>query len=106
MLLYVPGRTAELVELSPIGEDDESDLSVAENGEFVGLLEKTVSPLGEGHLPVDFVLYPLQLNPTSPHTSTLSLSLSVYHENTHWTKSSAPPHYAFWLFVICTYLYR
>lgn len=65
--VLLPRATAELVEFSSIGEDDESNLGVAEHRKFVRLLEKAISSLSEGHLPVDLVLNPLQLNPTSPH---------------------------------------
>jgi hypothetical protein len=52
----VPLRAAELVELAAVGEDDERDLGVAEDGELVGLLEQAVAALGEGDLAVDLVL--------------------------------------------------
>lgn len=70
-LIYIciPGAS-ELVELSSTGEDDESDLGVAQHGELVSFLQQTVPPLGEGHLAVDLVLDPLQLNPPSPHPLT------------------------------------
>ena len=58
---------AELVELAAAGEDDERHLGVAEHGELVGLLEEAVAALGEGHLAVDLVLDPLQLDPAPPH---------------------------------------
>jgi len=60
---------AELVELAAAGEDDERHLGVAEHGELVGLLEEAVAALGEGHLAVDLVLDPLQLDPSPPHIS-------------------------------------
>lgn len=33
----------------------------------MSFLEQPTSPFGESNLPVNLVLYPLQLNPTSPH---------------------------------------
>jgi hypothetical protein len=63
----VPLRAAELVELAAVGEDDERDLGVAEDGELVGLLEQAVAALGEGDLAVDLVLDPLELHPPPPH---------------------------------------
>lgn len=39
-----------LVELVAAAEDDESDLTVAEDGQFVGLLHHTELPLVKGHL--------------------------------------------------------
>jgi hypothetical protein len=58
---------AELEELAAVGEDDEGDLGVAEDGELVRLLEQAVAALGEGDLAVDLVLDPLQLHPAPPH---------------------------------------
>jgi hypothetical protein len=63
----LPLRAAELVELAAVGEDDERDLGVAEDGELVGLLEQAVAALGEGDLAVDLVLDPLELHPAPPH---------------------------------------
>ena len=57
----------ELVELAEVGDDNEGDLGVAEDGELVRLLEQAIPALGERHLPVDLVLDPLQLHPTPPH---------------------------------------
>lgn len=56
-----------LVELSLWREDDDGDLGVAEDGDLVRLLEEAIAALGEGHLPVDLVLYPLQLHLAAPH---------------------------------------
>ena len=50
-----------------MGEEDERDLGVAEDGELVGLLEQSVPALGEGHLPADLVLDPLQLHLAATH---------------------------------------
>jgi len=69
---HAPGGAGELVELAARGEDDEPDLSVAEHGELVGLLEQPVAALGEGHLPARRVLYPLQLR-LPPHHRRRSL---------------------------------
>jgi hypothetical protein len=65
--VYIPLVAAELVELVAVREDDESDFRITEDGELVRLLEQTVLALGEGHLPVDLVLDPLQLDPSPPH---------------------------------------
>jgi hypothetical protein len=85
----IPGA-AELVELAAAGEDDERDLGVAEHGELVRLLEQAVAALGEGHLAVDLVLDPLQLNPSPAHdddllppTPPLSLSFALSHSPSH-----------------------
>jgi hypothetical protein len=50
-----------------VGEEDERDLGVAEDGELVGLLEQAVPALGERHLPADLVLDPLQHHLPGPH---------------------------------------
>ncbi|RWW28997.1 hypothetical protein GW17_00006495 [Ensete ventricosum] len=62
-----PGVGGVLIELALGGEDDEGDLRVAEDGDLVGLLEQPRPALGEGHLPIDLVLDPLQLHPPPPH---------------------------------------
>ena len=55
------------------GEDDESDIGVAEHGKLFGLLEKPSSSLRERHLPRRRIIYLLYLNLISCH-----LSLSTY----------------------------
>lgn len=74
--MCVPRATAELIELSPVGENDESNLSITKNRELICFFQKPISSLCKGYLSVDFVLNSLQFNPTSPHLS-LSLSLST-----------------------------
>lgn len=59
-----------------MGEEDEGDLGVAEDGELVGLLEQAVPPLGERHLPADLVLDPLKHHLASPHLD-LPLEISL-----------------------------
>jgi hypothetical protein len=49
------------------GEHDEGDVDVAEDGELVRLLDEPVPALGECHLPVRDVLYPLDLKLHAPH---------------------------------------
>lgn len=71
LFCFIPSSAAELVELPSSGEDDESDLRIAENRELVSFLQEAVPTLGEGHLPVDLVLDPLQLYPSSPHFQAL-----------------------------------
>lgn len=57
----------KLVELSSRGEDDECDLRVTEDRQLEGLLEESVPPLGERHLPACIVLYPPHLGLPSHH---------------------------------------
>ena len=49
------------------GEDDESDLRVAKDGELLGLLEQPAPALREGHLPARCVVDPLDFYLPSPH---------------------------------------
>lgn len=58
---------------SGVGEHDEGELSVAENGELLSLLEDTIPALRVGHLPVRWVLYPLDLDPPTTHLFLLLL---------------------------------
>lgn len=68
MFVYIPRATAELVQLSPIGEDDQSNLSIAKNREFICFFQQPIPSLSKGDLPIDLVLYSLQLNPTPSHS--------------------------------------
>jgi len=77
----IPGIIGVLEELPLSGEDNKSNICIAQHGDLVRLLEQPRSPLREGHLSVDLVLYPLQHNPTSPHT--LLHTLSVYPNSLH-----------------------
>lgn len=43
--------TGELVRLAGGGEDEEGDFSIAEDGELERLLQDSVPPLRESHLP-------------------------------------------------------
>ena len=58
-----------LVEAATTGEDDERDLGVAEDGQFIGFLEQPVPALAEGDLAARVVLDPLDLDLSSPHVS-------------------------------------
>lgn len=58
---HVPGARV-LEELPGGGEDDEGDVSVAEDRELLSLLEEAPTPLQQGHLPGRCVVYPLDLN--------------------------------------------
>lgn len=64
-----PRVSGKLEELPFGGEDDESDIGVAQDGDLVGFLEQPSPSLRESHLPTDLVLDPLQLNPPSSHLS-------------------------------------
>lgn len=73
-------RAAVLVHLSRASKDNKRDMSIAENSDLLGLLHDPISPLWVGHLPVAWVLDPLDLNLPSPHLSpnqTLFFSLSL-----------------------------
>lgn len=63
----IPWTTAKLVELSSIGEDDESNFGIAQNGELISFLQNPISPFSEGDLPIDLVFYSLQLYSPSSH---------------------------------------
>ena len=63
----LPGVGGVLIELAFGGEDDDGDLRVTEDGDLVRLLQEPVAALGEGHLPIYLVLYPLQLHLAATH---------------------------------------
>jgi hypothetical protein len=58
-----------LKELPFGGEDNQGHLSIAKHRDLMGFLQQSRPSLGEGDLPVDLVLDPFQLNPSSPHNS-------------------------------------
>lgn len=57
------------------GEDDDSDVSVAEDGELAGLLEKAVLALGESDLTVALVGYTSDLDLFATHGEELRLKM-------------------------------
>ena len=52
-------------------EDDDGDLTVAENTQLVGFLHQTKLPLGEGDLPVPLVGDPLDGDLLATHDARL-----------------------------------
>ena len=92
-LVWLLGGGWELVEAAGVGEEDERDLGVAEDGELVGLLEQAVPALGEGHLPADLVLDPLQHHLPAAHGGLISLDRSVTptQQAAFLSKSTIPP---------------
>lgn len=63
------------MEFSGGGEHDEGDLGITENRQLLGFLENPIPSLRISHLSVGCVLYPPDLNLSTPH---LSLSLSLW----------------------------
>lgn len=47
--MHIPG-IGVLIEASGVGEDEDPYLGIAENAQFLALLEQSALPLGEGHL--------------------------------------------------------
>jgi len=62
-----PRGGAEFIEFATVREDDKGNFSITEDREFISFLKETISSLSKCDLPVDFVLYPLQLHSSSPH---------------------------------------
>ncbi|PON54967.1 hypothetical protein TorRG33x02_300860, partial [Trema orientale] len=62
------GSVGELVEAAAAGEDDESDIDVAENRELASLFDESIAAFGEGHLATALVLDSLQLHLLPPHS--------------------------------------
>jgi hypothetical protein len=60
------------VEAPGAGEDDQSDLRVAEDGELPCLLEDPVPPFGERHLPARGVVNPADDYLAPPHPQALA----------------------------------
>ena len=77
----VPVATTELVELAATGEDEESNLDIAENRELSSLLHQPAPPLRESHLTTTLVLDSLQHHLPPPHFSSpnsLTVPLALY----------------------------
>lgn len=68
----------ELIKFSGGRENDNGDLGVAENGQFLGFFEEAIASLGEGDLPAIQILYLLHLYFPSSHLL-LSFSVSPTH---------------------------
>lgn len=66
------GRANILVHFTSVGEHDERDLGITEDGELLSLLENPISSLGVGHLPVCVVFDQLDLNLPTTHVSSLN----------------------------------
>jgi hypothetical protein len=66
-LVWCTPGAGEIVELAGAGEDDEADLGVAEDREFLRLLQKPVPPLRESHLPAGWVVDPTDHDLPPPH---------------------------------------
>lgn len=66
-------RAGKFVELAGAGENDDSDIGVTQNGEFLGLLEQPSTTFGERDLTAVEVVDPLNLNFTSAHCFSASL---------------------------------
>ena len=73
----LPVSTAELIELASVREDDEGNFSITKHRKLISLLQQPISPLCKSHLPVYFVLYPLQLNSSSSHDFFLKNPLNL-----------------------------
>lgn len=64
---YIPGATAEFIELASVREDDKSNFSITQNRKFISLLKQTISSLCKRYLSIYFVLDSLQFYSPSPH---------------------------------------
>ena len=84
----LPGIRGVFKELPFVREDNQSDLSIAQDRDLMSFLQQPTSPFGEGNLPVDLVLYPLHLNPTSPHLSFLFLTSKKEIPRAHQNKQT------------------
>ena len=62
----IPGA-GELVEPAGAGEDDDTNLSIAENRKLLGFLQESVPSLGESHLTTRRVINPLDRDLTPSH---------------------------------------
>lgn len=61
-----PGA-GKVIELVSVGENDETDLGVAENSKFFSFLDETLSSFGESDLSTRGIIDLLDHNLPSPH---------------------------------------
>jgi len=66
-LWNIPWIAGVLKEFAFGGEDYEGHFSITKHRDLMSFLEQTRPSLGERYLPIDLVLDPLQLHPSSPH---------------------------------------
>ena len=66
-----PG-TSKLKKLASAGENNDSNLSLTQNGQLISLLHQTSTSLGESHLPASHILDLGHLNLSPTHLSQLS----------------------------------
>lgn len=66
---WVPVSGAEVIRVSGSGEDEESDVDIAEHGELLGLLDEAGTALGESRVTSVLVLDQLYLKLLPPHSS-------------------------------------
>lgn len=76
--MCIPGIAGVLKEFAFGGEDYEGHFSITMHRDLMCFLEQTRPSLWERHLPIDLVLDPLQLHPSSPH-------ISLYHTLFYYT---------------------
>lgn len=77
--IILPWISGILKELSFVGEDNQSDLSITEHRDLVGFLQQPTSPFWECYLPVDLVLDPLHLYLTPSHLISFYFPLIIYY---------------------------
>ena len=65
--MILPRAAAKFVELATVRENEKSNLSITKHRKLISLFKQTVPSLCKSNLPVDLVLYPLQLNFPSSH---------------------------------------
>ena len=71
----------EIIELASTGEDDDSNLRVAQDRQLLSLLQQPIPPLGKRHLPARRIIDPPNHYLPSPHagpTSDLTRCCSIH----------------------------
>lgn len=64
----------QFIEFSVVGENENTDIGITENGELLGLLKEPSSALTKGNLPVHRILNSLHLNLSTSHLMTNLIS--------------------------------
>ena len=97
-LWKIPWIAGVLKEFAFGGEDYEGDFSITKHRDLMSFLEQTRPSLGERYLPIDLVLDPLQLHPSSPHilpphtasASNTLLAALIHSHDHHHTNNTIP----------------
>lgn len=80
---FQPSLAGKMAETAGVGEHDEGDVDIAEDGELVSLLNKPISAFREGDLSIGVIFYFLNLQFNTTHSFSL-FSFFNEEEKKNW----------------------